>query len=363
MLDLLGRSTGIIQAVIPAPSLENGPELFIYSALLCDTSYLGPEKAVQRAAGIGRTKEDAQVRCMGEATEHYASALYDPAELVFARDPGGEVIRPEHLFPFSEEQRRTPGFPFAHSGPLRWVRGKDLGTGADRWAPAFAVYLPYTPVEGEAVYAPCLSTGLAAGPTLERAREAALLEVIERDAFTNWWMSGGPARRVGDAVDLTNDLGVPVASVLLERDVVSVGVAAATTFEEAVEKARMEAELGQVYVQMMVRRSPAPEHVVNFTDHARYYTDHPSDRSALDVYRKGPSGDPVRGKVDPAQALLEKGFKPWWRDLTLPDIRKAGVYVAKALVPGLTPLHSWEALPFLGAPRMKRHNPFPHPLG
>lgn len=349
--------------MVPAPRAEGDPPLFAFGAELCDTRILGPERALPGAAGAGRTEEAALTACLGEAAERYAAALYDPAELRFGDAPEG-AIDPRELVPFSDEQRSRRSFPYARTGPLRWVCGTDLATGRDRWAPAFAVFLPYTPMTGEAIPGPTFSTGLAAGPTIEAAREAALLEAIERDAFTIAWFAGEARPRRGDGVDLTGNLDVPVAGCLIERDVISVGTAASRTFEAAAEKARLEAELGQIYVRGLVRRSPPPERIEDFAGHARFYTDHADRRGALDVLRGMPAAAPApAAEVNPAEALLSAGFRPWWRDLTPRDLARIGVRVVRVLVPGLTPLHADEAWPFLGAPRLREiRNRNPHPI-
>ena len=358
MLELIGRHAGVVRRVVAAVKAEHDPEdLHAFAAELCDTSAIGPERCVPHAAGGGRTPEAALAACLGEAAERYAAAMYDPDELEFGDVRDGD-LSPLEVAPFSDAQRDRRGFPFARAGPLRWARGAD-----DRRAPAFAVFLPYTPAPGEALPGPSLSTGLAAGPTLESAREAALLEVIERDAFANWWMRGEPAPRAAGGVDLTNDLGGPVAAVLIEADVVSVGAAAARSFEAAATKARLEAELGQIYVRALVRRGPAPREVTDFPGHARWFTDHPEHRSALRrMFADGPVREAPAGVVDPWDAVARRGLRPWWRDLTTRDLAGVGVHVARVLVPGLTPLHAIEAWPFLGAPRLCARNPLPHPL-
>lgn len=326
---LIGRHVGIVRRVVRAVPSERDAPIHAFAA----------ETAFGTAAGGGHTEEAALMACLGEAAERYAAATYDERDLVWGPAPGREWA------PFSDAQRARPDFPFATAGPVRWFHG----------APAFAVFMPYNPAPGESVYAPSFSTGLAAGPTIAAARESALLEVIERDALINAWAAGEPRPRVGDVVDLTSDLAVPVAGCLIEADVISFGCAAARTFEVAAAKARLEARLGQIYVRSLVRRSP-PREVVDFADHARYYTDHPEHRGALNLLKGREGRPPADG--DPFAAVDAY----WWRDLTTPDLASAGFHVARVLVPGLTPIHAWEAWPFLGAPRLRVRNRFPHPL-
>lgn len=362
---LVGRHVGVVRRVVEAVRAESDPAMFAFAAELCDARALGRGACLPNAAGGGWTREEALLRCLGEAAERYAASM--PAVLARAVGlPLAGAVLPRDVAPFSDEQRARPDFPFAQEGPCAWVEGIDLATGRPRAAPAFAVYIPYEPSVGEAVFGPSLSTGLAAGPTVEAALDSALLEAIERDSFTRWWFAGEPAPTVdlpaAHAVDLTGSLGVPVAAVLVERDVVSVGTAAARTFEEALAKAHLEAELGQIYVRALVRRSPLRERMESFEDHARYYTDHPERRGVLDLFRTGPRRTPPPRRSDPRAALLAARYAPWWKDLTPSDLASAGFHVVKAIVPGLAPLHAIEDWPFLGVPGLVVRNRSPHPI-
>ncbi|MEK7867045.1 MAG: YcaO-like family protein [Planctomycetota bacterium] len=362
---LVGRHVGVVRRVVEAVRSESDPPMFAFAAELCDAAALGRGACLPNAAGGGWTREEALLRCLGEAAERYGASTPAGFARVVGPPPAGAVL-PGDVAPFSDEQRRGPGFPFASEGPCAWVEGIDLATGRPRSAPAFAVYIPYAPAAGEAVFGPSLSTGLAAGPTVDSALDSALLEAIERDAFVRWWFAGEPAPTVdlagAHAVDLTGRLGVPVAAVLVERDVVSVGTAAARTFDEALGKAHLEAELGQIYVRSLVRRSTPRDRLESFEDHARFYTDHAERRAVLDLFRTGPRRAPTACRVDPREALLAAGYAPWWKDLTSSDLACAGFHVVKAIVPGLAPLHAIEDWPFLGAPGLVVRNRSPHPI-
>lgn len=369
---LVGRHVGVVRRVVEAVRAESDPAtsklalpVFAFAAELCDARALGRGACLPNAAGGGWTREEALLRCLGEAAERYAASTPARIARVVGPAPSGSVL-PREVAPFSDEQRARPDFPFAQEGPCTWVEGIDLATGRPRAAPAFAVYIPYEPAAGEAVFGPSLSTGLAAGPTVESALDSALLEAIERDSLVRWWFAGEPAPTLdvpgAHAVDLTGPVGVPVAGVLVERDVVSVGTAAARTLEEALGKAHLEAELGQIYVRALVRRSAPRERMESFEDHARYYTDHPERRGVLDLFKTGPRRTSPMRRADLRESLLAAGCAPWWKDLTPSDLASAGFHVVKAIVPGLAPLHAIEDWPFLGAPGLIVRNRSPHPI-
>lgn len=363
MQQLVGKFSGIVQNVFEVVTSESEVDFFAYGARLCDTRQFALEESIGKSAGAGWNREDALTRCLGEASERYAAAIYNPKDFIIG-EPSDNAILPEDIYPFSAEQKADAEFPFAQSGHLSWKKGIDLRTGKARYAPAFCVYMPFTPRDGDCVYGPSMSTGLAAGPNLEWALTSALLEVVERDVFTNWWLSEGKASLTDGVLNLHNDFGIPVAAKLIDRDVISVGVSAGRTWTEAADKATLEALLGQSYVRALVRRSPSPASTADFADHARFYTDHPEHRSFL---KKMFNPDTVTAanlnSVDPLQALLKNGFDPWYCDITPVDIKSLGLTVVRALVPGLTPLHASERWAFLGSKRLGTvANHLPHPL-
>src|SRR5262245_22542408 len=86
--ELVGRHAGIVRRVVPAVRSERDGELHAFAAELCDTSALGPERAVPIAAGGGRTAERAMMACLGEASERYAAAMYDARDILEGPPPG-----------------------------------------------------------------------------------------------------------------------------------------------------------------------------------------------------------------------------------------------------------------------------------
>lgn len=77
---------------------------------------------------------------------------------------------------------------------LPWVTGESLTGGDQVLVPACAVYLAHRPPTGCPAPLRPGSTGLAAHLTAARAREHAVLEVLERDLFWHAWYDGAPRR-------------------------------------------------------------------------------------------------------------------------------------------------------------------------
>src|SRR5262249_45708601 len=83
---------------------------------------------------------------------------------------------------------------------LGWVPAYAFSDGSEAWFPAD---LCYRRAADQQDFVPPLklSTGCAAGSTIEAATLRALLELIERDAAALWWRGGRCARPVHDDSD------------------------------------------------------------------------------------------------------------------------------------------------------------------
>ncbi|GGP81853.1 YcaO-like family protein [Streptosporangium pseudovulgare] len=84
--------------------------------------------------------------------------------------------------------------PAAHaaagSPPTSWVAGHGMRDGTEVAVPAQAVFLGWDPPPPEIRWCVQTSAGTAAGADPERARTAALLEVIERHVLERGWRTG-----------------------------------------------------------------------------------------------------------------------------------------------------------------------------
>lgn len=107
-----------------------------------------------------------------------------------------------------EKKRKHPYFTFHYDEQtvFRWVKAKDMVDDRAIWTPlqsfSFAHMRDYVnksssiSSEIEPLLSPVISTGAAAGQTLEDALLRGLLEVIERDAFIIYWLNQMPAKRI-----------------------------------------------------------------------------------------------------------------------------------------------------------------------
>lgn len=160
--------------------------------------------------------EAARRAAIGEAVERYCGNFV-PGTLRKASwnelaGAGEGAVDPQRLALYSKRQHALRGFPFerfTRELPVFWVAGHNLTTGGDAWVPASLVY-PNFLVDALA-HEPQTHfvnlAGIATGIGREDAERSALEEVIERDAVTIWWLSGGPPK----LLDLASEPAVAAA--------------------------------------------------------------------------------------------------------------------------------------------------------
>lgn len=397
------------------------PALISYTARVADTRFLGPWQGDRVALGSAFWDgERARKAALGEAVERYCGNFV-PAGLVRAslrdlRRAGEPALDPAEMVLYSEAQYAQRGFPFQRfTEDLRvlWTTGLDLAAGEAVWVPASFVYINYY---GGALAAEpktnfVLYSGIAAGPSREEAEQAALEELIERDATMIWWMSGSPAvglpldsPGIRSALATPGDRGVleyrliqirtpfevPVIGALIhdtELEILGLGVACRPDPEAAALKALVEAiHLRSFSRQMLDPQGSVWHSMRSGILDARAYKPYRADRAYLDDYRPDfrdvtDLGAQSQIYLDPRMrehaerifapascarldelpsvpsraAYLEKlaarGFRVISVEVTTPDVRDAGLAVVRVIVPGLYP-NAPAAFPFLGGRRL-----------
>jgi ribosomal protein S12 methylthiotransferase accessory factor len=215
--------------------------------------------AVSVYNGKGATPAEARVSAMMEGIERFSAEVAREDLLVerYSVLSGYEnVLDPASLI--------LPAGVDCDS-PIAWTRGQDLTTGEEILVPASAVYHPL-PVLYPQLFR-TTTNGLASGNTVEEAVFHALMELIERDAWSLAEASRdtGPAlsevtdelalsllKKFGDAgvevtlKDITSDIGIPsvaaVADDVLLKDpsLLTIGMGSHTSARIAVLRALTE---------------------------------------------------------------------------------------------------------------------------
>jgi|WetSurMetagenome_2_1015567.scaffolds.fasta_scaffold139386_2 thioglycine synthase len=210
--------------------------------------------------GKGATVEESRISAIMEGIERYSSEQHDRRpELAPYTDMqmrGLNVIDPKDLIlpELAETERLIP-----------WTEAFDIVSGRPIWVPSCAVYHPL-PQRGPGLFR-TNTNGLASGNTFEEAVFHALMEVIERDAWSlvEACRDTGPCvvdvtdeslssmqKKFADAQvevkvrDITSDIGIPtmaaVADDVLTKDpmLLTIGIGTHTSARIAVMRALTE---------------------------------------------------------------------------------------------------------------------------
>ncbi|TDB73103.1 YcaO-like family protein [Micromonospora sp. KC721] len=348
-----------------------------------DLAFLGPAGGRPTVSGASWTCPDAATAAaLGEAMERYCGhrtprpTTVDTWHGLTAR--GEHAVDPRRLALYRPDQA-VPFTGIDRTDQIAWVAGSDPHR-ARVWVPASLCVLA-PPDTGPAPHLP-VAAGIAAGPTRQRARAAALAEVVERHALATCWHAGTrlPLLRqtvpgfTGALRAVPNLLSAPVVlAVVADHDgLLGVGCALATDAATAAGKAAAEACQSLRTVRLVAdgaldwqplrparadRRyaaSYAPDlsDVTDIVCHAQLLAD---PRVAETVTGRLAGGEPVPEHhgwagtgPDLDAALAAHGLTAFTVDLTTADVAALGHTVVRVVVPGLRSTAP-AAFPFLGA--------------
>jgi ribosomal protein S12 methylthiotransferase accessory factor len=422
---LVSPWSGVVREVYEVLAARDDARLPRFAAVLGDVRPLlgfHPDHLDESSGGCAEDRGRARAAAIGEAVERYAASFSPTGQLLArAAELGEAAVAPGRFALFAPEQHAEEGFPFV---PLtaetlvRWTSGFTLPDGAACLLPGQLVYLEWhglRPDEEPVGYA--TSSGLACAPTLVEAVLAGLLELVERDAFMLTWTHRlslplldwsaepelraweerylAPAGGEHEVVDLSCFVGVPVALAVVRGDGVAepacaVGAGSAATAAEAWRKALAEAYSVRSWGRGLLRGGDGGRAGVStFADHVRFHAgaEHRQASAFLTAAaERRPLGDvpSLRGETPGARVrelcglLAAQGCRAAAVDVTTPDVRDAGLAVARAVVPELCQLDVRHDARFLGGTRLRTRplelglvaespswetfNPDPHPF-
>jgi ribosomal protein S12 methylthiotransferase accessory factor len=402
---LVSPLTGVVRRLYEPLRGPCEPALFrIAAEATGGSALLGTplEHVREGTGGAGPTRAGAKAAAIGEAVERYSAAFVPEEELVPATAAGLDgAVPPDSFALFSAPQYAGQAFPFrpfTNATKVSWVEGFSLPHGEPAYLPAQLVYLRDTRrTFGESPIGYATSNGLACGPTLEEAVLSGLLEALERDAFLLAWYGrlslprldwSASARLVGlerryfsatnatySVVDLSAFHDVPTVMAVVRGSppfgAFGVGAACQPTIEDAWRKALAEAFAVEAWARTLARRDPQRrfrddfDDVRTFADHVHFYADGTRARRAAfldesddvrpvaEVEAASQGDRDVRSLIEELAACVERaGDRAYAVDVTSPDIRSAGLHVAKVIVPGFCQLDADYRYRFLGSERL-----------
>jgi ribosomal protein S12 methylthiotransferase accessory factor len=308
-------------------------------------------ESVSVSTGKGSNELHARVGALAEALERYCA---EPRGRVAIRTApasalDGRVLSPEALI-----------LPDGLSGTetVDWCEGRTID-GDFLWVPANAVFFPYQPSESAVRLCAANTTGLATGATLEEALVFALLECIERDAYSRAvaLATVGQGDRV-PVVDLTSvrecvpaelqaiqsrghdilvrdlhcDTDVPCYLCVIHDGVLAhMGVAARPDAVEALRAALQEAAQSRLTDLQGAREDLVDRHELEPTDPWFLSA---GDARAVPVREgwNGASAFEVLQGLQTRLCCLDLPASVSWVDLSLPTV---SLTVVRAIAPGL----------------------------
>jgi len=136
-------------------------------------------RSVSVSQGKGLELPQAMASALMEACEGFHAEEIGPLRIAAHRDLVAveTVVEPASLC--------SGGRAFDARRPISWIQGFDLLNREPCWIPAEIVHTDYTVEQPDAFFV-CGSNGLASGNHLVEAINAALYEVVERDALALW---------------------------------------------------------------------------------------------------------------------------------------------------------------------------------
>jgi bacteriocin biosynthesis cyclodehydratase domain-containing protein len=329
------------------------------------------------SGGKGRSPVQARTSALCEALERQCAQWEGDEAGRSGRyvDLAPDAVDPRSLLLFSDEQyltgtpepqrrhksprsQRVPA-PFDVNEILDWSPVWALSDATLRWVPT-QYCLDGVGVGDRSKPACCAwdSNGCAAGNTLVEATLQGLLELVERDAVAIWWYNRVPMPalsfaglcssvsrlierhlRLGrrcSALDLTHDLGIPVAGVVLEEPSsggFALGFGCHPVAEIALERAILELEQvldGESRDLPLFNRAELEHDRFLLPDATRA----PSPRfTGLDTHGRGELESTLVACVE---ELCARGLEPLLFNYSRPDV---ALHTVKVLVPGLR--HFW----------------------
>jgi len=423
---LVDPKVGLIRSVKLVKLSETDPITYLAYTEPCDTTPIAGIAAANRGAACASTADRAILRACGECIERYCSAFFDLDSLRLASEQelegeGRQYVSVRTLYPFADTQYARTDFPFekvSSRRQLRWIAG--CTTDDDPiWVPASCVFVPYRFDDSVEPFTHMpISTGLAAGPSVQACIEKGICEIVERDALMIIWYAKIPVPRIevsscygiSEEIDallqsvsareprtswflnvLTLDVSIPIISAALIDEgsppLTSFGVAAAVDPARALQGALEEALL----TRLLVNRCPElRDDEIGAARNLRTLRDHMLVHAGSDLLRsrmnfltsEGPlvAFHDVDWPNDQTRTVQERcraaGLMVASVDITTSDVKELGFKVVHSMIPGMQPLDNDHQHRYLGGERLlsvprkmgfavaslKDLNPDPHPF-
>ncbi len=354
------------------------------------------------ASGSDTNWEQAEFKAIMEATERHACGIIPQEQIIksSARKLKDRVLDPRRVVAYKNAQYRNGlrFIQFSLDQQYWWKSVTILPEGHEKYLPIECLYYPTRHEFAQNLYTAANSSGVAAGLSFEDALQRGLYEAIERDAFMITWLNRasmplidqrtipeGYQERVRSLeslgyhiyfVDITLGFIPVVLTIGVSKEVrpsLVLGAASNPNTEKAIGKSLSEIE-HQLYWERRdprnVRGISDPTEVIEVMDHSALYTspEHLSKAAFLWSGRTRPmrSNSSIQDISTLVKELRQQGIETAVLDLTPEYLKKAGVWVIRAIPLGLIPISFGYGMEPLKMPRYtqmaKWGNPWPEPV-
>lgn len=360
------------------------------------------------SGGADLNEEKALMKALGEGLERLCLCAYREKNLVLAHYHKilKKALNPFSFAGLSESQRQAnERLKIDEKSIFRWVRGFSLFDKKKALIPAQLVHIGYKYYPNEPIIQEQISTGAAAADSFEGALYGGICEAVERDAFMITYLNklSPPLIKLASVngeefqgllamfkrcnlelyvIDMTTDIALPsMMAVIIDRTglgpVLHVGAKTSLNAAEAIKGAVFEVLRGRLGFRKMTPLSKNsmkrqeelnrdPSQIVTFSDRFLFW-DSLDKISKIEFLFRGSAKEVSQleqnkyQEVSPAEKLQiavkllqEKGVNVYGVDITMPQIKEEGIFVAKVVSPQLHPLYLTEKMRHLWSERVFR---------
>ncbi|MBI2051620.1 YcaO-like family protein [Candidatus Roizmanbacteria bacterium] len=394
----LYENSGIVERIDRTTLYNDEPKLFSYTCYYRDKfKKTTTEDSV--ASGVAFNKTKALLKLIGETVERYALTINNNKKLLhgsFAhlKKTHRSILNPVDFIPFSPNQIVSHNISVneLESSKIHWVLGRSLITNNDILIPAQLVFVPYIYQEIEPLIMWPISTGAAAGKSLEDALYRGICEVIERDSFMIHYLNNIHTPQIDISsitnkktkeileslhryridlflVNLTTDIKIPsIGAILIDKTglgpAVCVGLKAGFDVHDVVIGAIEEALMVRtwirdefIYLKPYFKRQKIIETIIDrahlwFPLKAINYLDFWLCNTNTTSIKKMPTIKKGSFLQRAVSLLKEKNIDIFYVNLTDKTLKKSGLTIVKVIIPELQPLYLNETYKYFGNKRL-----------
>jgi len=212
-VELLESNAGLVDYYLNSPPFYDEPKLYGFATLLKKNKALtkyhkkfAREISIGFAGGASLSKDRALWKVIGESAERYSLFMYSRQSIKSTfeqlQQKGIQALNPNKVVSSTSKNPRKN----KHTLKIDWVKGFDLVSRCDSFIPTQLIAVPYWDSGKERIWRAPITTGAAAGSSLQSAIFNGLCEVIERDAFMVCWLKQLRVKKIVGYIDLIKNL-------------------------------------------------------------------------------------------------------------------------------------------------------------